>query len=56
MFTYFFSLVIIIFEAICCNLFYDVFCKRKFEIKKKSKSFADAIIDLLLLFMRIIFV
>ena len=54
MFTYFFSLVIIIFEAICCNLFYDVFCK--FEIKKKSKSFADVIIDLLLLFMRIIFV
>lgn len=56
MFTYFFSLVIIIFEAICCNLFYDVFLQRKFEIKKKSKSFADAIIDLLLLFMRIIFV
>lgn len=28
--------------------------QRKFEIKKKSKSFADAIIDLLLLFMRII--
>lgn len=31
-----------------------MFLQRKFEIKKKSKSFADAIIDLLLLFMRII--
>lgn len=53
MFTYFFSLVIIIFEAICCNLFYDVFCK---ENSRLRKSFADVIIDLLLLFMRIIFV
>ncbi len=56
MFTYFFSLVIIIFEAICCNLFYDVFCKENSRLRKKSKSFADDIIDLLLLFMRIIFV
>ena len=36
MFTYFFQLVIIIFEAICCNLFYDAFAK-KIEIKKSQK-------------------
>ena len=37
MFTYFFSLVIIIFEAICCNLFYDVFCKENSRLRKSQK-------------------
>lgn len=33
----FFSLVIIIFEAICCNLFYDVFCKENSRLRKSQK-------------------
>ena len=37
MFTYFFCLVIIIFEAICCNLFYDVFCKENSRLRKSQK-------------------
>ena len=40
MFTYFFSLVIIIFEAICCNLFYDVFCKENSD-NQSSLGFAN---------------
>lgn len=37
MFTYFFSLVIIIFEAICCNLFYDVFVVKNPRLRKSQK-------------------
>ena len=37
MFLYFFSFVIITFEAICCKMFYEIFCRSSSDLKKLQK-------------------